>query len=206
MDARRQIGAGLVVVGLGFVAVGAVGLVTVAGAATSPTTANGGASGVPTASAAIATATTSPLPTAAPTPTATVAATPVPTPSPTTDPEAAVRGFFSDLVTAVRAGNEESMGARLNGAVIDRYGASACEAKLASDVADPTFAVDIVAVHPLAPWDYVTDGRTTTIDQAWAVDANVTTLGATASREVHVAPMDGAVSWFTDCGDPLPAP
>ena len=90
--------------------------------------------------------------------------------------------------------------------MIDRYGASACEAKLASDVADPTYAVDIVAIHPLAPWDYVTDGRTTTIAQAWTVDANVTTLGATSSREVHVAPMDGAVSWFTDCGDPLPAP
>jgi hypothetical protein len=206
MDARRQIGAGLLVVGLGLVAVGAVGLVTGAGAAASPTTADAGPTATPADSAATATPTMSLPPTVAPTPTTTVTATPAPTPSPTTDPEAAVRAFFNDLVTAVRAGNEESMGPRLNGAVIDRYGAAACEAKLASDVADPTFAVDIIAVHPLAPWDYVMDGRTTPIGQAWTVDANVTTLGATASREIHVAPMDGAVSWFTDCGDPLPAP
>ena len=56
------------------------------------------------------------------------------------------------------------MGARLNGAVIDRYGGAACEAKLASDQADATYAIEITEIHPLGPWDYITDERTTTID------------------------------------------
>ena len=129
-------------------------------------------------------------------------------PSPTvgTDADTSVRAFFTDLVSAIRTGNIESMGARLNGAVIDRYGSATCEAKLASDQADPAYTISVTEIHPLGPWDYTTDDRTTTIDEAWTVDATVTGGGETVVRQLHVAPMDGGVSWFTDCGDPLPVP
>ncbi len=132
--------------------------------------------------------------------------TEVPSPTVGADTDAAIRAFFVDLVDAIRGGTIESMAARLNGAVIDRYGVSPCETKLATDATDPTYAVSIVEIHPLAPWDYVTDERTTPIDEAWTIDADVTASGATTRRQIHLAPMGGTVSWFTDCGDPLPVP
>ena len=78
-------------------------------------------------------------------------------------------------------------------------------------MADPNYAVEITAIQPLAAWDYTTDDRTTAIPSAWEVDAMVTATdpilrpaGDGRPRQVHVAPVDGQVRWFTDCGTPLP--
>ena len=154
-------------------------------------------------------ATTSPPPVAAASPTPGSAATTAPatlaaslTPAATTDPHAAVRAFFADLVAAIRAGNVSVMGARLDRAVIDRYGVTACEAELAGRAPDPTYAVAITMIHDPAPWGYVTDGRSTTIPDTWTVDASVTAVGETAVRQLHVAGTAGTVTWFTDCGTP----
>ena len=54
----------------------------------------------------------------------------------------------------------------------------------------------------------MTDGRTTKIPDATAVDARVTGADAngpvsTVDRELHVQIIAGVVHWFTGCGTPL---
>ena len=206
MNGRTGFGVVLLVVGVGLAVVGGYELATGGGPPFGPARA--------TASAGPTTAHPSPTPTPSAPPLATAAPSPTPEPSPTAVPsptvgaetDTAIRAFLADLVAAIRAGVVDSMADRLNVATIDRYGVTACETKLAADEADATYAVEIIAIHPLGPWDYVTDERTTTIAEAWTIDANVTAQGQTQQREVHLAPMDGAVSWFSDCGDPLPVP
>ena len=60
----------------------------------------------------------------------------------------------------------------------------------------------------LAPavWEYATDGQSTPIPDAITVSASVTANGATETRELHVAMVDGEVRWLTDCGTPIARP
>jgi hypothetical protein len=92
-------------------------------------------------------------------------------------------------------------------AVLERYGEAACRAELESRPAEPSRAFEIHAVLAPAPWDYVTDERSTPIPDAITVEATVTAPGAsgdvTEEREVHVQLVDGEIRWFTDCGAPL---
>jgi len=189
MDARR-LGALLVVAGLVTIAVGTWGALSTGAL---PTTTE-----APTESpTATASATASIEPSAEPTP------VPTPTASPTPDPAALTRAFFVDLVAATRAGNIVSMLPRLHPAVIDRYGEAACQENLSTRAADATYEILVRSVGDPAPWDYVTDGLTTTIPGTWTVQADVTSAGTTEARELHVTPVDGGVRWFTDCGEPL---
>lgn len=196
MSARRRLGAALVIVGLLVAGVGVAGAL---GSAGGPATA--AASGAPIASPATS---ASPAPAATSTPTPTPSPTPTPTPSPTPDPDTLAKAFLVDLVGAIRAGDADSMLPRLHPAVIDRYGEAACKQELETRSADPTYEIVVQVVRPPAAWDYTLDGATTTIPDAWTVDADVTALGQVTARELHIAPIDGEVRWFTDCGTPLP--
>jgi hypothetical protein len=196
MSARRRLGAVLVVVGLLVTGVGVAGaLSTVGGPATAA------ASGAPNASSG-ASASAAPSSTATPAPTP--SPTPTPTPSPTPDPDTLAKAFFVDLVQAIRAGDVDSMLPRLHPAVIERYGEAACKQELETRSADPAYEIVVKVVQPPAAWDYTLDGVTTSIPDAWTVDADVTALGQLGARQLHVAPVDGEVRWFTDCGTPLP--
>lgn len=169
------------------------------GGAGGPTTAAASASPIRTAApSTVATPNRTSTPTPSPSP------TPTRSPSPTPDADALARAFFPDLVAAIRAGDVDSMLPRLHPAVIDRYGDAACQRELETRSADPTYAIAVKVVHPPAAWDYTLDGVTTTIPDAWTVEADVTALGQLEAREIHVAPVDGEVRWFTDCGTPLP--
>lgn len=197
MDLRRLLGAILVVGGLGLVLLGGAGLLAQR-------------SGLPASSFG------TPLPgtqapetgvpiTAAPT---VVPATAPPSPAPTVDTLGLIRAFFVTLEAAVRDGNQESVAANLGGAVVDRYGVAECEAFLASRDPSPEQRFEILSASGPAPWDYTTDGLTTTVPDAWTLQARVTgpnASGEVATRdaELHVQVADGMVFWFTDCGDPL---
>jgi hypothetical protein len=149
----------------------------------------------------------SPGTTQAPSPTPPSTAVPSPSPTPSPDIEALARTFFVELVRANRERDVDDMMAWLHPATIERYGEDACRRFLASRN-DPTFSVVIESVVA-EPFFYTTDNQATEIPDAWTVRAQVTNAGETASRELHVAPVDGAVRWFTDCGNPLgasPAP
>jgi hypothetical protein len=198
MEGRQGVGAVLVVVGIGMAVLGGTGLL----GASSPTAMH------PTQSVAPPGAS----PTGAGAPTATAVVTPPPpTAAPTQDTLAVVRAFFARLQADIQAGHQGDLADSLAAAVIARYGRDACATALAAKPPVPEQAFEIIAVRPPAPWDYVTDGLTTTIPDTTAVDAHVTGPDpsgtvTTEPRELHVQVVDGAVHWFTDCGDPLSAP
>jgi len=112
-----------------------------------------------------------------------------------------VRTFVEALVAATRAGDLDARMAALHPATLDRYGNLACATKLAGG--SPTFSIEVFEVGAQAAWDYVTDGLTTTIPDAWSVVANQTEGDVTTPVTVHFAPFGGTVRWFTDCGEPM---
>ena len=76
-----------------------------------------------------------------------------------------------------------------------------CRRYIRQDVSGDAITWDVHGATGPAAWDYVTDGLTTTIDDAWTVP--VTQAEATPpERELHFAPVDGTWRWFTDCGNP----
>jgi len=194
MGDRRRLGAILLALGLLIAGAGVAGALsdgTIAGpTATTPPDSAGPTDATPAPT---------PAPTATPTP------APTPTPPPTPDPEALVRELIDDLVAAIRAGDVDSTLPRVHPATIERYGEAACLEELSTRAADPTYDIVIRAIRPPAPWDYVTDGVSTTIDDAWTVEIDLTSAAGSGAREVHLAPVDGDVRWFTDCGTPLGA-
>jgi hypothetical protein len=200
MEGRQRLGAVLVVVGVAMVAVGGAAL---AGSG-SPTAAQPtSAASAPAAPVTAAPVTTTPL--------ATAGVTPPPTAAPTADTLAIVRAFFDRLQAAVRAGTQGGLADSLGAATIERYGREQCATALAAKPAVSEQTFEILGIRPPAAWDYVTDELTTTVPDTTTVDARVTGPDAagvlrTETRELHVQVIDGVVSWFTDCGDPLTAP
>jgi hypothetical protein len=204
MDARQRLGAVLVITGIGLVAVGGLGLAgrlggAGTGSATTPS---------PTGLAAVSTSTAAAVSTSTPT---APPATPEPTLTPTQDPASLVTAFFARLQAAIRGGTEADLLGSLAPAVLDRYGRDACAADLADKDPVPGQVFEILAVHPPAPWDYVTDDRTTSVPDATTVGRSGHGAGRdralqTTERELHVQIVGGVVLWFTDCGDPLSSP
>lgn len=191
MNGRRWFGLLLVLVGVVLLGYGAWRLLGTGATLTQS----------PDASAPTATASRSIEPSAAP-PTA----TPVP---PTATPvpplgEADVRTFIDALVAAVQAGDLDAKMGYLHPATLVRYGNLACATRLVGS--NSTFDIEVLEVQAQAAWDYVTDGRTTSIPDAWAVTANQTQSGVTQAMTLHFAPWNGTVRWFTDCGEPMQQP
>ncbi|MEX0788561.1 MAG: hypothetical protein WD040_07165 [Anaerolineales bacterium] len=111
--------------------------------------------------------------------------------------------FLAAFVPAIQTRDPVLRFARLNPEVIVRYGPEACQAYFESREPDPTFAIVVTSVEGPGPWDYTTDERTTTIEDAWTVQASVTSVGETADRELHFAQPGAFLTWFTDCGEPV---
>jgi hypothetical protein len=207
MDARQRVGAVLVVGGVVLALVSGAGILMRLGAPAVATASPTPATASPTAAASPPAASAAPAITAAP-PTSPPVTSAVPTSIPTQDDGALVRAFFVKLQDAVRAGSQETMVDVLGQATIDRYGRAACVTFLTSREPAPEQVFEILSVHEPAPWEYVTDERTTTVPDATTVDARVTGSDAngvtsTEDRSLHVQVVDGVVRWFTDCGDPL---
>ncbi len=188
MSGRRWLGVVLILAGLGLLAFGAWRLIGTGGGATATTT----PTPTLTADASASQTPASQAPTASPTPVPATA-----TPAPTLG-EAEVRAFVASLVAAIHAGDVETLLAGLHPATIDRYGQDACRTALAG-FTDPTFGIEVLEVQDPAPWDYVTDGMTVTIPDAWAVPGNRSSGGTTVPFTFHFAPFGDAVHWFTDC-------
>jgi hypothetical protein len=193
----------LLVAGIALIAIGSIGMLGAgstdggpSGADASATPAAASGSVAPTASIV---ATPAPAPTATPVPVPT--ASPAP-PSPTPDAEALIVAFYEGLDPAIRAADADILVPLLHPATIERYGEPACRTYLGG-LADPTLDIVVATVAGPAPWDYITDDLTTTIPDAWTIQAAFTSQGATSDRELHVALVGGEVRWFTDCGTPL---
>lgn len=118
----------------------------------------------------------------------------------TTTVEAAVRAFVPELVAAIRAGDNGYKFERLHPLVVQRYGEATCRSGLTA--AQPDFVMDVVSVGAPEPWDWVTDGLTTSVV---AIPVNVKRSGADGALVdgvIHLAEAEGAMRWFTDCGTP----
>ncbi|MFQ5556446.1 MAG: hypothetical protein ACE5GB_02910 [Acidimicrobiales bacterium] len=131
-------------------------------------------------------------------------ATPVePVDGPDPDPVELVRAFIGEFETAQDNRDSGFLFETLAPQVIDRYGSAQCEDYLGATVGSVTgFRID--AVNGPVDYTYATDDLVTVVDdQVYAADlrfdANGTELTATANYRI----VDGVVSWFTDCGEPV---
>jgi hypothetical protein len=166
---------------------------------------------VPTPSPApTAPITASPLPTAPPTPTAVPTPTPSPDPPtappsvppsapPTLDP-ATPEEFADALLAAFQSADTQYLFDRLHPLVFERYGERQCRRHVNGFAADPSASWTVLSSSGPAPWEWETDGLTTTVSDTWTVSIEIPDEG---QGEVHFAPSEGTWRWFVDCGDPL---
>jgi hypothetical protein len=201
MAPRQQVGIGIVVAGVVLALVGVAGLAGAFGGRP-----GSGAPGAPTPSivAATAASTAAAGPTATTRPTAATASSASAGPSQPPNVLGLVAAFLAELADAYHAGTVSALAPRLHPAVLARYGEAACQASLGSIQADPTYAVRVRSVGPLATWDWASDGRTTPITDTATVAVDLVRSGATSAAELHFAFVDGQLRWFSDCGTPLP--
>ena len=146
-------------------------------------------------------------------------ATPEPTPSPepeTTEPPETTEGpvtteppsedpevFLGLLVNGLRS-DAGFLVSRLNQATFDRYGEQQCIDTLPS-LLDATAELTLREFGETGPWEYVTDGVSTTIENALRVEVGRIAAGQTLIQELHWTLVDGQWTWFTDCGTPVNA-
>lgn len=145
------------------------------------------------------TSSASTTPSAAP-PTASSTALPTATPSapPALDP-ATAEEFAFELLTAFRSDDAAYLYERLHPLVPERYGERQCRRYVNALPPDPGADWTVQSSSGPAPWDWETDGLTTTVADTWTVAIEIPDEG---QREVHFTPFEGTWRWFVDCGDP----
>jgi hypothetical protein len=114
------------------------------------------------------------------------------------------QAFLNELDTAVREGNIDVRIARLNPAVIDRYGEQQCRDFLAGQE-DNTRRDKVKSVGKPEPFEYASDSQTVTVPDAFPVKVRATIKGKKGDRNIHLARVNGQLTYFIDCGQPLPA-
>jgi hypothetical protein len=114
-----------------------------------------------------------------------------------------IEAFVEAYNAAFQAGDVETLFNSLHPAVLERYGTEACRGYLES-VIDSPIQIEVLEAMEVGSWIWELDGRSTTIQDAFAVQVNFTALGKTNQQEIHFARLeDGTLAWFTDCGEPL---
>ena len=115
-----------------------------------------------------------------------------------------VKKFLNELDAAVRSGNVDLRLARLNPAVIARYGEQQCRDFLAGQQ-DPTRRDRVKKVGKPETYEYATDNQSATIADALPVQVRATIKGKKGDRNIHLARVNGQLTYFIDCGQPLAA-
>jgi hypothetical protein len=116
--------------------------------------------------------------------------------------KAEAQRFLNELDTAVREGNTDLRIARLNPAVIERYSEQQCRDFLATQV-DDTRRDRVKRVGKPEPFEYATDDQTVTIPDSIPVQVRATIKGKKGDRNLHLARVNGQLTYFIDCGQPL---
>ncbi len=120
------------------------------------------------------------------------------------DGAAGIEAFYEALNEAQVAGDTAAMAALLHPAVFDIYGVQQCAAYLTS-IVNPDVVFTPEEVLEFGRWQWERDGVTTPVDDAFTVMVDVTVSGEDQGQvEAHIAYSGGDLTWFTDCGDPLP--
>jgi len=118
--------------------------------------------------------------------------------------KAEVKKFLNEVDAAARAGNVDLRLARLNPAVIARYGEQQCRDFLAGQQ-DATRKDTITKVGKPEPYEYATDNQSAIIPDALPVQVQETNKGKKGERDIHLARVNGQLTYFIDCGQPLTA-
>jgi hypothetical protein len=121
-----------------------------------------------------------------------------PTAPPVLDPPTAEE-FAGDLLAAFQSDDKQYLFERLHPLVAERYGERQCRRYVNDLPPDPDASWTVLSSTGPAPWDWVTDDLTTTVDGTWTVAIEIPDEG---QREVHFTPSEGTWRWFLDCGDP----
>lgn len=106
--------------------------------------------------------------------------------------------FLTRLAAALRKGDSAFLLHRLNPAVLDRYGEPLCRGFVLT-LKDPTAKIVVHDVGPPEPYDYASDGESTTVPKTRSVTVERTSDGATSTQTVHVALRGHQLTWFTMC-------
>ena len=113
-----------------------------------------------------------------------------------------VKKFLNELDAAVRSGNVDLRLARLNPAVIARYGEQQCRDFLAGQQ-DTTRRDRVKKVGKPESFEYATDNQSATIADALPVQVRATIKGKKGDRNIHLARVNGQLTYLIDCGQPL---
>ena len=115
-----------------------------------------------------------------------------------------VKKFLNEIDAAARAGNVDLRLARLNPAVIARYGEQQCRDFLAGQH-DATRKDTVTKVGKPESYQYSTDNQSAIIPDALPVQVKETNKGKKGDRNIHLARVNGQLTYFIDCGQPLAA-
>ncbi len=188
---RQRLALVMTIVGLAIIVVAIVGLLGSGGGS------NNGAGEESIAATSTTTSTTPTTTTTSSTTTSTTSTTTTMTTVLVEDPEQFLRLLVDVLRCVV-----DFLVSRLNEKTIAIYGEDQCRTTLAG-VLDPQAELEIREIGPIAPWDYVIDGITTPIPDALPVEVQRLAGGETIIQELHWQLVDGAWTWFSDCGEPI---
>jgi hypothetical protein len=111
--------------------------------------------------------------------------------------------FLSELVQAQRVGDQTFLFARLDPAVLARYGTAQCRAAV-GQFQDPSIALRLLSVSGPASYPYTTDGHTVTVQNIYTLHVTGTEANQPVNRDLHSALVDHRFRIFIDCGQPLP--
>ena len=118
--------------------------------------------------------------------------------------KAEVKKFLNELGAAVRNNDVDFRLAHLHPAVIERYGEQQCRDFLAA-APDTTRRDRVKKVGKPETYEYATDNQSATIADALPVQVRATIKGKKGDRNIHLARVNGQLTYFIDCGQPLPA-
>ena len=119
---------------------------------------------------------------------------------------ALVKDFVEALQMAFTIPDPEFLYDSLHPAVIDRYGEEACRMRVENFGSE--LNLQFVKLIGFGPWDYMSDGLSTTIPDTYTVALNQTVDRVRQRSEAHFTlflPEAKGVpnlTWFIDCGDP----
>jgi hypothetical protein len=118
--------------------------------------------------------------------------------------KAEVQKFLNELSAAVRNNDVDFRLAHLHPAVIERYGEQQCRDFLAG-AQDKTRRDRVKKVGKPETYDYATDKVSATIPESLPVLTRETNKGKKGDRNIHLARVNGQLTYFIDCGQPLAA-
>jgi hypothetical protein len=115
-----------------------------------------------------------------------------------------VQKFLNQLSAAVRKNDVDFRIAHLHPTVIERYGEQQCRDFLAGQQ-DATRRDKVKTVGKPESYEYASDNQSATVPDALPVQVRATIKGKKGDRNIHLARVNGQLTYFIDCGQPLAA-